>query len=116
MTPVQVTPTQPETFEELVKAVLENFDSRTAYTTNDLQWSIAEVLDAERQKQGLSLRGMAKKMGTSISSAKRLLRKDGCLTGVTLRTIVRAVDALGMQLEISISKVDQGYPTHNDKA
>jgi DNA-binding phage protein len=92
-----------ESSTDLDDEILQNFDARTAYYANDLAWVIAGKLDDERVKQGLSYRALAEKMGTSKTTVCRLLKKDGYIGGLTLRTIVRAADALGVRLALEIT-------------
>ena len=82
-------------FQALEDLVLSNRNARTAAFENDLRRKLAKIIEEEREQRGLSIRGLAKEMGTSISQVQRLLHREVGGT-LTLRTLVRAADALGM--------------------
>ena len=88
-------------FDAVVREVLSDRDSRTAYMENRLRRGLAGSLDEARRQQGLSVRALAKAMHTSVSEVQRLLHEEvgGSLT---LRTVCRAADALGMKVALHI--------------
>lgn len=73
-------------------------DARVAAKENNLRRELAFVFDKARMEKGLSLRGLAKEMGTSLPQIRRLLHLEhgGSLT---LMTLVRACDTLGITTE-----------------
>lgn len=88
-------------FDAVVREVLSNHDARTAYMENRLRRCLAESLDEARRHHGLSVRDLAKAMHTSASEVQRLLHKE--LGGsLTLRTVCRAADVLGMRVSIHV--------------
>ena len=80
-----------------MEEVMANRDARCAYVENKLRSKLAGEFDEARQDRGLSIRGLAKAIGTSLSQVQRLLHREvgGSLT---LGTFVRAADALGLTL------------------
>lgn len=88
-------------FDAVAREVLANRDARTAYTENRLRRTLAESLNEARLHKGLSVRDLAKAMHTSVSEVQRLLHEEvgGSLT---LRTVCRAADALGMKVAIHV--------------
>jgi len=90
-----------DNFFDLIREVELNQDARTAARENNLRRQIATLLDEHRQAKGLSLRDLAKEMGTSLSQVQRILHHE--LGGnLTLRTLVRATDALGLHVTVNI--------------
>jgi AraC-like DNA-binding protein len=84
-----------ENFDELVLEVADNQDARCAGLENQLRRDLASAIEEARTEQNLSIRQLAERMGTSVSQAQRLLHHD--LGGsLTLRTICRAIDSLGL--------------------
>jgi transcriptional regulator with XRE-family HTH domain len=86
-------------FEALVNEVLADSDARTAYAENALRRYLAASFELARQGRGVSVRALAAEMGTSVSQVQRLLHHEvgGSLT---LRTICRAADVLGLRVKI----------------
>lgn len=66
---------------------------------NDLRRDFARMVDTERKHRGWSIRKMAAELGTSVSQVQRLLHREvgGSLT---LRTVTRAVQALGISAHV----------------
>lgn len=87
--------------DQLEKDVLGNFDSRTACRENELRRRLSIIFREKIKNQGLGIRDFAKKTGTSISQVQRIIHNEvgGSLT---LRTIVRACDILGLRINIEI--------------
>ena len=86
-----------ESLEALLAEALEDKDVRVAAHENDLRYRLAEAFEEARKRNSLSIRSLAKEMGTSVSQVQRVLHKEvgGSLT---LSTLVRAADALGLVL------------------
>lgn len=88
-------------FDDLAREILSVKDARTGYIENRLRRRIAEAFEEARRRKGLSVRELAKEMGTSLSQVQRLLHFEvgGSLT---LRTVCRAADALDLSLSIHV--------------
>lgn len=86
-------------FEALIADVLANSDARTARVENALRRHLSEQFDAARHSKGMSVRGLAAEMGTSISQVQRLLHHEAG-GSLTLKTLCRAADVLGLVLSI----------------
>lgn len=88
-------------FLALEELVLADKSARTAAAENDLRRKLAEVIEGERSRRKLSIRALAERMETSVSQVQRLLHREvgGSLT---LRTLVRAADALEMDLSLNM--------------
>ena len=86
-------------FEATASEVLSDRTARVAYLENATRRKLAEKFEKARQEKGLSLRALAKEMKTSVSQVQRLLHKEqgGSLT---LRTLFRAAEVLGLTLNI----------------
>jgi len=82
-------------FDALAEQVMSDPDARTAATENALRRTMATALSAAVTVKGLSVRGLAKAMGSSVSQVQRLLHKEVGGT-LTLRTVVKAADALDL--------------------
>ena len=92
-------------FEELSQRVLGDRDARAAALENDARRQLASVLEEVRVKRGLSLRGFAREIGTSMSQVQRVLHRE--LGGsLTLKTIIRACDALSLRLKLHVEPVE----------
>jgi len=89
-------------FESLVEEIQTNKDVQLASIENSLRRNIAAILEAQREKKGLSLRNLAKETGTSLSQIQRVLHKEHG-GNLTLRTLIRVADALGLSVTIKIS-------------
>ena len=97
-----------DSYEDLLREVLEDKDVRTAAVENDLRRELAAKFDKARCREGLSLRELAGRMGTSLSQVQRVLHREvgGSLT---LRTVVRAADALKMKLVVRAHPEERGW-------
>ncbi len=61
---------------------------------------LADALRMKMAKENLTIAGLAKKTKTGRNAIKRILDKRN--TAITLKTIAKTVDALGMQISLSI--------------
>lgn len=96
-----------EDFDDLVSEALQDRDVRTAAAENSLRRQIGAALDEVRRTKRWSLRAFAEAIGTSASQAQRLLhRTQG--GGLTLQTICRAADALGLRVNVAIGPRPDG--------
>lgn len=86
-------------FDELADEILSDPDARAVAAENTIRRTIAVVFGAARQARGLSIRQMAEHIGTSPSQVQRLLHVEvgGSLT---LRTLIRAAEALDLELAL----------------
>lgn len=89
-----------EYFTSLKTEVLGDREARCAYKENKLRRKLAVEFDAARAKHGLSIRSLAKAIGTSLSQVQRLLHRE-VGGSITLSTFVRAADALGLTLTMT---------------
>jgi transcriptional regulator with XRE-family HTH domain len=89
-------------------SVAQDKDARTAAVENRLRSHIGEAFDAARKAKGLSIRALAKEMGTSISQVQRMLHED-IGGGLTLRTLVRGADVLGLSVSFHLEPQEQAY-------
>jgi transcriptional regulator with XRE-family HTH domain len=74
---------------------------------NDALFQVAENLIYLRKHRGLTQQALAKKMGTSQAKVARI---EGGRENVTLRTLERAVVALGGRLALSIAPAELHFP------
>lgn len=90
-----------ESFDDLRAEVFNDRDARTAALENELRRRLASTFEAIRQREGMSVRDFAERIGTSTSQAQRLLHHEigGSLT---LRTLVRAADKLGVAVRVHL--------------
>lgn len=96
-------------FDALLEEALGNRDARTAYVENGLRRRLAVSFDEARELKGMSVRQLARAMGTSLSQVQRLLHSEvgGSLT---LRTVCRAADALDLTVSVHVrSKTCEGH-------
>lgn len=92
-------------WEEIDEDVLEDRASRCADIENSLRRKIAEAFNEARDAGKLSVRDLARELETSVSQVQRLLHEE--LGGsLTLRTIVRAADALHLQVAVHVRPAD----------
>jgi len=93
-----------ENFDDFVNEVLEDKDVRAGSEENQLRRQLGEAFEKARLERNMSIRDLASAMGSSVSQVQRLLHKEigGSLT---LMTIVRAADALGMRLTVNAERV-----------
>lgn len=90
-------------FESLRSEVLQDKDARAAALENSLRQRIGAALESARLERGLSLRQLGGEIGSSLSQVQRLLHREvgGSLT---LRTICRAADHLGLSVSMDLQK------------
>jgi transcriptional regulator with XRE-family HTH domain len=89
-----------EDFNSLKGEVLADRDERCAYKENKLRRKLAAEFEDARQARGISIRGLASLIGTSLSQVQRLLHRE-VGGSITLSTFVRAADALGLTLTMT---------------
>lgn len=96
-----------ESFSDLLNEVLGSPDAGAALRENALRRKIAAAFEEARVAEGLSVRELAKKMDTSISQIQRLRHED--LGGsLTLRTICRAAQVLGLSVSVNVRPSTKG--------
>ena len=91
-----------ESYDDFAREILdENVEIRAASKENTLRRRLAVALQQAREMRGISIRELAKKIGTSLSQVQRVMHEEvgGSLT---LRTIVKAADALDMDVSIHV--------------
>jgi transcriptional regulator with XRE-family HTH domain len=88
-------------FEALARQVLDSADARAAFLENGVRREVAKAFEAKRVERALSIRDLAKEIGTSVSQVQRLLHTE-LGGGLTLRTLCRAADALDMRLSVHV--------------
>jgi transcriptional regulator with XRE-family HTH domain len=93
--------TERDEIDDLIDEVSADPEARSAMVENDLRRRIGASFEAARKEQGISIRDLAAKMGTSKSQVQRLLHHH--LGGsLTLRTVVRAADVLGLAVGMHV--------------
>lgn len=65
-----------------------------------IKHTLANALRMKMAAEHLSITGLAKKTKTGRNAIKRLLDKKN--TAITLKTIAKTIDALGMQIQVII--------------
>lgn len=88
-------------FDDLLKEVLADRDARTAMLENTLRRKISGAFEKARADRGLSIRGLAKEIGTSVSQVQRLLHQESG-GSLSLRTLCRAADALELTVQVHV--------------
>lgn len=96
-----------ESFSDLMREVLGTVDAGAALRENTIRRKIAVEFEAARKAQGLSVRDLAKKMGTSVSQIERL-RHEELGGSLTLRTICKAAQVLGLAVTVNVRKNSAG--------
>ncbi len=88
-------------FEALVTEVLADKAARASAAENNLRRKLAEAFERARSERGLTIRELAAEMETSLSQVQRLLHHEvgGSLT---LLTVTRAADALGLRVSVHV--------------
>jgi len=95
-------PTDECSFDELYAEVMRNPNARAAAQENTLRREMALVFDTKRKAAGLSIVELATLTGSPLPQTKRLLHQEqGGL--VSLRSLVRMADVLGLQVSIQVS-------------
>lgn len=94
-------------FDDLLKEVLADRDARTAMLENALRRRVSSAFEKARNDKGLTVRGLAKEIGTSVSQVQRLLHQEAG-GSLSLRTICRAADALGLSVQIHVRPKCEG--------
>lgn len=95
--------------EKIKRLLLKDSDAQEAYIEAQYRRRIALRLEASMKEKGVSYRQLAKAMNTGKSQVQRLLNKQrgGRLT---LLTLVRAAQALGLSVEKMLAPDD---PVHS---
>jgi len=94
----------PTNYDRVVKTAMRDIVVRTSANENNIRRRMGEIFEASRKAQKISIRELAKRMKTSVSQVQRVLHKQvgGSLT---LSTIVRACDVLGVEFSSISFKV-----------
>lgn len=93
--------TESTNFDDLVREVMGDADVRAAVSENSLRRKLGKSFESSRLLRNWSMRELAQRMGTSLSQVQRVLhRQQG--GSLTLLTICRAADALGMHVDIHV--------------
>jgi hypothetical protein len=99
--------TQMNDLNDLLNEIEQDDDVRLAAVENNLRRDVANALEARRLEKGLSIRALVKEMGTSALQVQRVLHREQG-GNLTLRTLVRAADALDFEVSISFKQVLRG--------
>jgi transcriptional regulator with XRE-family HTH domain len=97
-------------YESMKQEALESREVRVSAIENSLRHVLATTFERLRKENDLSVHDLAKLIGTSTSQVQRLLHieQGGSLT---LETICRAADALGIEVQIGlVSKMPTALP------
>lgn len=88
-------------FNAMINEIMNNDEARYAAIENRIRRTIGLVVCKEMKKQNLSLDDMQDLMGPPVSQLRRLLHNE--LGGqLTLYTICRALDILGLELKFEV--------------
>jgi ribosome-binding protein aMBF1 (putative translation factor) len=82
-----------------LKRKLQNPEFRAAYDAEDKRIELVLQIIKLRQKRGMTQSDLAKAIGTRQANVSRLERFD---TNLTLGTLEKVADALGVNLEIGL--------------
>lgn len=82
-----------------LKRKLQNPEFRAAYDAEDKRIELVLQIIKLRQKRGMTQADLAKAIGTRQANVSRLERFD---TNLTLGTLEKVADALGVNLEIGL--------------
>ena len=82
---------------------MQDKDVRLAAQENCLRRKLAAELQKSCTEESVSLRALASKMGTSLSQVQRILNKSNGGGNLTIRTLLNAADALGLELDILLT-------------
>lgn len=94
---------QDDDFEALFREVLADPIAGAAACENDFRRMLGEYFENARRAKGLSVRELAKQMGTSLSQVQRLVHAEqGGKSSITLRTIFRAAHVLELNVSAHI--------------
>jgi transcriptional regulator with XRE-family HTH domain len=93
-------------FTNLINEALDDPDVRAAAHENTLRRQLADVIRGAQLQRGWSVRQLADEIGTSPSQVQRLLHREqgGSLT---LRTVCRAADKLGLRVSLHLRPVTE---------
>jgi hypothetical protein len=93
-----------ESFDDLYAEVMANPDARLAALENQVRHTVGCRFDALRSERGWSIREMARRMRTkSIAQVTRICHQEFG-GNLTMRTLVRAADVFGYDVEIQLVK------------
>ncbi len=96
--------TKSDNYEALRTAILANRDAGASYKENRVRRKLATEFEEARVARGMTMRQLAQKMGTSLSQAQRLLHYESG-GSLTLKTVVRAADVLGLTVTVNARRV-----------
>ncbi|HEY9175126.1 MAG TPA: helix-turn-helix transcriptional regulator [Verrucomicrobiae bacterium] len=85
--------------EDYLKRKLQNPDFRAAYDAEDKRIELVLQIIKLRQQRGMTQADLAKAIGTRQANVSRLERFD---TNLTLGTLEKVAEALGVNLEIGL--------------
>lgn len=88
-------------FDDLVRDVMKNQDARVAAIENGIRRKLAETIISKIKNDKITEKEFAKASGIRPAELRRLLNKE--LGGnLSLRTLVRAADAVGLALVVKL--------------
>ena len=91
-------------FDDLARELRRDRDVRVAANENSLRRTLGAAFDEARRAKSLSVRALAKSLG-SLSQTQRLLHRE--LGGtLTLRTLCKGADALDLDLQVRVRVSD----------
>ena len=93
--------TETEDVETLFRELLQNDRVRWAYKENGIRRELARAFGDARARRGLSVRELAKQLQTSSSQVNRLLHIEAG-GSLTLSTLCRAADTLGLRIGVHV--------------
>lgn len=85
--------------DECLKRKLQNPDFRAAYNVEDRRIELVLQIIKLRQQRGMTQADLAKAIGTRQANVSRLERFD---TNLTLGTLEKVAEALGVNLQIDL--------------
>jgi len=88
-------------WNELRRKTLQSPKARAAYDETKLRERLALVFSEAMKRQRYTVRQLAKELDTSISQIQRIVNRD--VGGpLTLLTVVKAANALGLELDVRL--------------
>jgi len=97
---------EPNSWDKFYKEALQDNEIKAIADENALRRYIASIISKEMDEKCLSIRTLASKVGTSLSQIQRLLHREVGGT-LTLLSIIKAANALGLRLDIQLHRHNQ---------
>ena len=104
----------PTSFDNLVEEILADPDTRAGFLFAGVLRNIATQIKTAAEQQQIGADALSERAVIPITDAKTLLRED-YFFNISLMSIIKAVDLLGIKLNITIDPMTRRGGSHENR-